>query len=264
MDPAIHAIELTKDFGKTRALAQINLEIKQGIIFGLLGPNGAGKSTFIKILTTLLKPTSGTALVGGYDLRTDALQIRKLIGYVPQLLSADGGLTAYENLELSAKLYGLSGHEQKRRIAEMLKMLNLEQVAKQLVRTYSGGTIRRLEIAQSLLHRPLVLFLDEPTSGLDPVARQTFWRHLLAIHQELNTTVILSTHDMEEADLLCTELAILLQGRIVISGKTSELKANIGDKVRLEDVFSHYTGGSIEGGTYLNVKQARQIAKRLG
>ncbi len=170
---AIETFGLTRRFGDLIALDHLDLHIPYGQIFGLLGPNGAGKSTTIKMLATLLEPTSGTARIAGFDILQAPAQVRRRIGYVPQLVSADGGLTGWENLDFSGRLYGLHGSERKRRIAEALQFVNLTESANKLVKTYSGGMIRRLEIAQAMLHRPAVLILDEPTVGLDPVARRS-------------------------------------------------------------------------------------------
>ena len=175
---AIKTTELTRRFGDLTAVDHVDLEIPYGEIFGLLGANGAGKSTVIKMLTTLLAPTSGTAEVGGFDIIKYPAEIRGRIGYVPQLLSADGALTGYENLLLSAKLYGLPRPERSARIGEALTLMGLTDSARKLVKTYSGGMIRRLELAQAMLHRPAILFLDEPTIGLDPVARHAVWDRL--------------------------------------------------------------------------------------
>ena len=189
-----------------------------GSIFGLLGPNGAGKSTLIKMLTTLLPPTSGTALVAGFDIVKRPADVRRNIGYVSQMLSADGDLTGYENLLISAKLYGIHGKERERRIGEAFEFMDLSEAAEKRVKHYSGGMIRRLEIAQSMLHRPDVLFLDEPTIGLDPVAKRSVWERIRELRQQFGTTILMTTHDMEEADGLCDMVAILHQGHIAIAG----------------------------------------------
>lgn len=221
---AIEARALTKKFGDNCALDQLNLLIPFQCIFGLLGPNGAGKSTAIKILTTLLDATSGSAIVAGFDLATKPIEVRRRIGYVPQMLSADGALTAVENLTLSASLYGLRGAERAARIHDALNFSGLESVSTHLVKTYSGGMIRRLEIAQATMHRPDVLFLDEPTIGLDPVARRTVWERLLELKASTGMTILITTHDMEEADYLCDQLAILHQGRLAVVGCPADLK----------------------------------------
>ena len=263
--PAIQTTRLTRRFGDLVAVDAIDLSIPYGEIFGLLGPNGAGKTTVIKMLTTLLEPSSGTASVAGYDIVASPARVRHQIGYVPQLLSADGALTGYENLILSARLYGLGRAERTTRINEALQFMGLTEVARHLVKTYSGGMIRRLELAQAMLHRPTVLFLDEPTIGLDPVARRTVWDRLLDLRQRYGVTVLLTTHDMEEADHLCDELAILHQGTVAAAGTLAALKAQVGPEATLDEVFAHFSGGVIqEGGTYRDVRQIRSTVRRLG
>ena len=262
---AIETFGLTRRFGDLTALDHLDLQIPYGQIFGLLGPNGAGKSTTIKMLATLLEPTSGTARVAGFDILQAPAQVRRRIGYVPQLVSADGGLTGWENLDFSGRLYGIHGAERKSRIAEALQFVNLTESANKLVKTYSGGMIRRLEIAQAMLHRPAVLILDEPTVGLDPVARRTVWERLLELRQTYGMTILISTHGMDEADELCDELAILHLGKIAAVGNPAKLKESVGPDATLDDVFAHYSGGSIqEGGSYRDVRQARRSASRLG
>ncbi len=167
---------LTRTFGTLTAVEAMTLSVARGEVFGLLGPNGAGKTTAIKMLTTLLPPTSGTARVAGFDITRDPNKVRREIGYVPQMLSVDGSLTGYENLLIFAKLYDIVRAERQSRVREALSLVGLSDAAHKLVREYSGGMIRRLEIAQSTLHRPRLLFLDEPTVGLDPIARQAIWR----------------------------------------------------------------------------------------
>jgi ABC-2 type transport system ATP-binding protein len=262
---AIETEALTRRFGDITAVDHIDLRVTFGEIFGLLGPNGAGKSTTIKILTTLLEPSSGTAQVAGFDIVSAPGQVRRRIGYVPQMLSADGGLTGYENLMLSAKLYGMKRADRKNRIAEALEFMGLNDAGARLVKTYSGGMIRRLELAQAMLHRPSVLFLDEPTIGLDPVARHAVWDRLKELRAEYQITVLITTHDMDEADELCDQLALMHQGKVAVTGKPSALKASLGLEATLDDVFAHFSGGSIhEGGSYRDVAQTRRTASRLG
>lgn len=262
---AIETKALTKQFGAFCALDHLDLQIAHQCIFGLLGLNGAGKSTAIKILTTLLEATSGSASVAGFDVASQAIEVRRRIGYVPQMLSADGALTATENLVLSASLYGLRGAQRKRRIQEALAFAGLEPMAEQLVKTYSGGMIRRLEIAQATLHQPQVLFLDEPTIGLDPVARRTVWERLLELKASTGMTILITTHDMEEADYLCDQLAILHQGRLAVVGSPAELKRQQGPEASLSDVFVAHSGVVMEqGGHYRDVREARNTAQRLG
>lgn len=263
--PAIVSDQLTKRFGETLALDQLSLTIAKGQIFGLLGPNGAGKSTTIKILTTLLDASSGSAKVAGFDVARSPVEVRRRIGYVPQLLSADGALTARENLDLSARLHGLHGAVRSARVREALEFAGLTNVADQLVRTYSGGMIRRLEVAQATLHHPEILFLDEPTIGLDPVARKTVWERLEQLQRDQQVTILITTHDMEEADELCDCLAVLHEGRIAAVGGPEELKAQVGPGADLNDVFAHFSGAVIEhGGSYRTVRESRSAIRRLG
>ena len=263
--PAVKTVQLTRFFGALAAVDHLDLTIPSGQIFGLLGPNGAGKSTTIKMLTTLLQPSSGSAFVAGFDVAADPVGVRRRIGYVPQLLSADGALTARENMTLSARLYGMPRRERQGRIPEALRFMGLEAQADQLVRTFSGGMIRRLEIAQALLHRPAVLFLDEPTIGLDPMARRAVWERLKELRRDGGVTVLITTHDMEEADELCDGVALLHQGRMAVSGKPAELKAAVGKDASLDDVFAHFCGGTLrEGGDFRNVRQTRKTVHRLG
>ncbi len=261
----INLRELTRAFGERTVVDHLDLAIRQGQIFGLLGPNGAGKSTIIKMLTTLLEPTAGTAMVAGFDIRTAPREVRRRIGYVPQLVSADGALTGRENLMFSAKLYRIPRHDRAARIEESLRFMGLAEFAQSLVRTYSGGMIRRLELAQALLHRPEVLFLDEPTIGLDPVARHAVWDRLRELRTQYGMTILITTHDMEEADELCDELAILHLGKIAAAGTPAELKTQVGPEADLDDVFAHFSGVSIqEGGSFKDVGQTRRTARRLG
>jgi ABC-2 type transport system ATP-binding protein len=262
---AIDTSELTRQFGPLTAVDHIELRVPYGDIFGLLGANGAGKSTLIKMLTTLLSPTSGTAEVGGYDIIKSPGEVRRRIGYVPQLVSADGALTGYENLRLSAKLYDLPKAEMGDRITDALSFMGLADSADKLVNTYSGGMIRRLELAQAMLHRPAILFLDEPTIGLDPLARHSVWDRLRDLRRDFGMTVLITTHDMEEAEALCDQVAILHAGRVAVVGKPLELRAQIGAGASMDAVFAHYAGGGIaEGGDFSAAVQARRTAKRLG
>jgi ABC-2 type transport system ATP-binding protein len=218
------------------------------------------------MLTTLLKPTSGEAGVAGFSVTHRAADVRRVIGYVPQMISADGTLTGYENLMIFAKLQDIPRAERKERVREALASIGLEDMGGKLVRTYSGGMIRRLEIVQSMMHRPQVLFLDEPTVGLDPLARKFIWEHIGKLRAELGTTILLTTHMMEEADNLCSRVAIMHRGKLVALGAPAALKASIGrESVTLEDVFIHFTGDKLEsGGSYDDTKRMRRTARRLG
>lgn len=266
MTAIIEIRNLVKRYGDFTAVNNISLEVERGEVFGLLGPNGAGKSTTIKMLTTLLPPTAGEARVNGFDIVRQTTQVRRSIGYVPQALSADGNLTGFENLLVFARLYNLPHKLQAPRVQEVLSFVGLSDSAKQLVRNYSGGMIRRLEVAQSLLHQPRVLFLDEPTVGLDPVARQAIWEHLMRLRGETNMTIFLTTHSMEEADSLCTRVGIMHHGNIAALGTPAELKATVGDEhATLNDVFVHYAGDALDsGGSYRETSRARSTARRLG
>ena len=262
--PAVATASLTRRFEDLVAVDHLDLTIEHGAFFGLLGSNGAGKTTVIRMLTTLLPPSSGTARVTGFDIVREPREVRRRIGYVPQMLSADAALTGRENLTLSARLYAIPRAERKARIDQALAFMGLTDVANALVRTYSGGMIRRLEIAQSMLHRPAVLFLDEPTVGLDPRARHAVWDRLRELRSQFGTSVLLTTHDMEEADALCDEIAIMHRGRVVVSGTPQELKSAAGENATMDDVFVRHTGGAVEeGGTYREVAQTRNTARRL-
>jgi ABC-2 type transport system ATP-binding protein len=257
---------LTRRFDTLTAVDSLSIDVEVGEIFGLLGPNGAGKTTAIKMLTTLLPPTAGQASVAGFDIIRQANDVRRSIGYVPQMLSADGTLTGYENLMVFAQLYDVPRREREPRVRDSLEFMGLAGAGDKLVRTYSGGMIRRLEIAQSMLHRPRVLFLDEPTIGLDPVGRRTVWEHLRQLLSDFGTTVFLTTHFMEEADALCARVAIMHHGKVVALGSPAELKASIGGNgATLDDVFIHYAGDSLEsGGSYRETSRTRRTAIRLG
>ena len=264
LPPAVETLGLTRRFGSVTAVSDLSLSVMAGSIFGLLGPNGAGKTTTIKMLTSMLPASAGTARVYGFDIARQPVDVRRSIGYVSQMLSADGGLTGYENLLLFARLYGISQRQRRERILEALEFMGLSESANMLVRNYSGGMIRRLEIAQSMMHRPAVLFLDEPTVGLDPVARHAVWAHLRGLRDQYGTTILMTTHDMEEADELCETIAIMNLSRAVAIGSPATLKAQVGPQANLDDVFIHYAGGSIEyGGNYRDTAQMRRTASRL-
>jgi len=258
---------LTRTFGALTAVNALTISVENGEVFGLLGPNGAGKTTAIKMLTTLLPPTSGDARIAGFSITRDAAAVRRTIGYVPQALSADGALTGYENLLIFAKLYDIGHDEREARVRDALAFMGLADAADNLVRTYSGGMIRRLEIAQSMLHRPRLLFLDEPTVGLDPAARRAVWEHIAQLRDTYGTTIFLTTHFMEEADKLCRRVAIMHRGTVAAIGTPAELKAAIGGNgATLDDVFMHYTGNTLEEtvGGYRETTRARRTARRLG
>jgi len=260
----IEVQQLRKQYGDLTAVHEVSFAARPGEIFGLLGPNGAGKSTMIKMLTTLLPPTTGRAWVAGFEVSSAPARVRRHIGYVPQALSADGALTGYENLLVSSRLYDLPRAERAERIESALELVGLTEAAGQLVRQYSGGMIRRLEIAQAMLHHPAVLFMDEPTVGLDPVARRAVWDHVRRLRETLGTTLLVTTHYMDEAEDLCDRVAVMHQGHVVAIGAPQDLKAQVGDGATLDDVFMHFAGAAIEtGGNYREIVRTRRTASRL-
>jgi len=241
---AIETKNLTKEFNGLKAVDNISFGVEEGEIFGLLGPNGAGKTTTIKMLATLLKPTKGEAKVCGFDILRERDELRNSIGIVFQEPALDNRLTGFENLDFHARLYGLDSKTRKKRVQEVLTLVELEDKANIIVRNYSGGMQRRLEIARGLMHYPKVLFLDEPTLGLDPQTRHRIWDYILKLNQKEKITIILTTHYMEEADYLCQKVGIIDFGKIVALGTPQNLK-NIFKKPTLEDVFLHFTGRRI-------------------
>ena len=262
---AIEVLSLTRQFGSLVAVDHLTFSCAAGATFGLLGPNGAGKSTLIKMLTTLLPPTSGTARIAGCDLIEHPEAVRRKIGYISQMLSADGDLTGYENLLISAKLFGIPRSERARRIAQALDFMELSHVGGKLVRQYSGGMIRRLEIAQSMLHRPSVLFMDEPSVGLDPSAKRAVWDRIRDLRREFGTTILMTTHDMEETDELCDMVAVMHHGVLAALDTPEALKAKVGPEATMDDVFIHFTGATIsEGGELRDVARTRLTSQRLG
>lgn len=262
---ALEADALTRRFGTHTVVDRVSMVIARGETFGLLGRNGAGKTTLIKMLTTLLPPSSGSARVEGFDICQQAMRVRAVVGYVPQALSADGELTGYENLLVFARLYELPRTVREQRIAEALAFMGLADAAHKLVATYSGGMIRRLEIAQSMLHRPRVLFLDEPTVGLDPVARETVWEHVRLLRERYDTTIFMTTHYMDEAQALCQRFGILRSGRLVACGRLDELRTASGHPAAtLEQLFAYYTGEGPEAvDAYSNTSSERRTSRRL-
>ncbi|MGO9206503.1 MAG: ATP-binding cassette domain-containing protein [Candidatus Limnocylindrales bacterium] len=265
MRAIIETKELRREFGPVTAVDALSLAVMPGEVFGLLGPNGAGKTTTIKMLITLLPPTSGSATVAGHDVVHQQRLVRRSIGYVSQLLSSDGALSARENLDISGRLYHIPTPERSERMDTALAFMGLADVGDNLVRTYSGGMVRRLEIAQAMLHQPQVLFLDEPTVGLDPTARRAVWEHIRRLRDREGTTILLTTHYMDEAAELCERVGIMHLGKLVALGTPESLAAEIGPGATLDDVFTIYTGGDLdEGGTYRVVARTRRTARRLG
>ena len=222
---------LTKEFGDFKAVDGISFKVEEGEIFGFLGPNGAGKSTTMMILTTLLKPTSGSALVGGYDVMSDAKKVREKIGYVQQEISVDEFLTGRENLYLHARLNQIPNNLIKSRIDEVLELVELGEKQDDAALTYSGGMRKRLDIANGLLSRPAVLFLDEPTVGLDIQTRRKIWSYIRKIRKDFGMTIFISTHYMEEADNLCDRIGIIDYGKIQVIDKPKSMKSAIGNEI---------------------------------
>jgi ABC-2 type transport system ATP-binding protein len=244
VEVAIDANELVKIYSPdVRALDGLSLSVEAGTIFGLLGPNGAGKSTAVRVLTTLTQPNSGSARVAGIDILADPVGVRRTIGVVGQKHGADPEATGRENLVLQGEFHGIAGAPLRERIADSLERLGLADAADRQAKTYSGGMQRRLDVAMGLLHRPQVLFLDEPTTGLDPEARAEMWREIERLTGEEHMTILLTTHYLEEADRLASQLAIVDRGRIVVQGPPEQLKSDLqGDRIQVELADSQDTG----------------------
>jgi ABC-2 type transport system ATP-binding protein len=226
---------LEKRYGEVQALAGVSFAVREGEVFGLLGPNGAGKSTAVRVLATLTRPDAGRAVVAGHDVVREATAVRRSIGYVPQNSGVDREATGRENLLLQGRVQGMRGSELRRRVDELLRALGLADAADRVVKTYSGGMKRRLDIGLGLVHRPAVLFLDEPTTGLDPEARASMWRELAKLAADESLTILLTTHYLEEADELADRLVIVSRGQVVVEGTPEELKRQLrGDAVTVE------------------------------
>jgi len=236
--PAIEVESLTKRFGDFCAVDSLSFTVGKGEVFGLLGPNGAGKSTLIRMLTTLVTPTSGTARVNGFDVARKPNQVRQSIGVIPQAMTSDMDLSANENMSIFAKFYGLPREERRKTIAELLEAVDLTQWADKPVKMFSGGMRRRLEIARGLVHHPKIFFLDEPTTGLDPVSRVSVWEMLSKLKRERDLTILVTTHYMDEADKLCDRIAIVDHGKLVALDSPLKLKASIPGRNVLEVSFA--------------------------
>jgi ABC-2 type transport system ATP-binding protein len=243
---AVEVENLTKRFGDFCAVDSLNFKVDNGEIFGLLGPNGAGKSTLIRMLTTLVEPTSGTARINGFDVVKDPTGVRQSIGVIPQAMTSDLDLTANENMSIFAKLYGIPGEKRRQTIKELLQAVDLTQWADKPVKMFSGGMRRRLEIARGLVHEPKIFFLDEPTTGLDPVSRVAVWEMLAKLKRERELTIIVTTHYMDEADKLCDRIAIIDHGHLEALDSPLKLKTSIPGKNILEVSFSEVPPGWAE------------------
>ena len=264
LEQVVEVDGLVVRFGEVEAVAGVSFEVGAGEVFGLLGPNGAGKTTTIRVLTTLLRPNEGSASVASHDVVRDGLAVRQSIGYVPQAISIDGALTAWENLEFYGRATGVPRRERRERIEEAVEAMQLASFLDRLGRTLSGGMLLRLEIATALLKQPVVLFLDEPTVGLDPTARRLVWERLEILREEAGTTVLVTTHQMEEAERQCDRIALMDRGRIAALGSPGELRSRFGVPA-LEDVFTEVTGGRLEeGGSFRDVRASRRRSRRLG
>ena len=264
---AVRCVGLRYSFGDTVAVNGIDLDVATGTVFGLLGPNGAGKTTAIRMITTLLPAPPGAIEVLGTDVARHKLAVRRLIGYVPQQLSADGTLTGRENVALFARLFDVPRRTRSSIVDTALESVGLADVADRTAKTYSGGMIRRLELAQALVNAPKLLILDEPTIGLDPIGRASVWERIGVVAEQTGMTVLVTTHYMDEADQHCDRIALMHRGRIRAEGSPADLKASVGPDATLDDVFRASTGddlGTETGERMSNVRSARRTANRLG
>ncbi|WP_406491191.1 ATP-binding cassette domain-containing protein [Streptomyces sp. NBC_01604] len=275
-DPgAVTCTGLTYSFGETNAVDALDLSVAQGEVFGLLGPNGAGKTTAIRCITTLLPVPAGMVRIFGRDAAEEAMAVRRLLGYVPQQLSADAGLTGRENIALFARVFDVPRRERAERVAQALAAVDLTEAADRLAGTYSGGMIRRLELAQALVSAPRLLILDEPTIGLDPIARTDVWEHINAVRAATGMTVLVTTHYMDEADQYCDRVGLMHRGRIRALGTPVELRRGLGERrgakatdplPTLEDVFRDVAGSGLDdqSGEFRDVRSTRRTARRVG
>jgi ABC-2 type transport system ATP-binding protein len=265
-EPAVRCTGLTHSFGTTRAVDGVDLEIAPGEVFGLLGPNGAGKTTTLRMITTLLPAAADRITVFGVDVARRRMAVRRLIGYVPQQLSADGALTGRENVALFARLFDVARARRDGEVRRALDLVGLADEADRVAKGYSGGMIRRLELAQALVSSPRLLILDEPTIGLDPVARSAVWERITQIRTDTGMTVLVTTHYMDEAEQYCDRVALMHTGRIRALGTPADLETDLGPGSTLDDVFRAVTGDRLESdeGGIRSVRAARRTARRLG
>ncbi|MFF3514128.1 ABC transporter ATP-binding protein [Streptomyces sp. NPDC002573] len=274
--PAVDAVTcggLRYSFGETTAVDGLDLQVRDGEVFGLLGPNGAGKTTAIRCITTLLPVPAGMVRVFGHDTARERMAVRRLLGYVPQQLSADSGLTGRENVALFARVFDVSRRERAQRVEQALAAVDLTAAADRLAKTYSGGMVRRLELAQALVSAPRLLILDEPTIGLDPIARTNVWEHINAVRAATGMTVLVTTHYMDEADQYCDRVALMHRGRVRALGTPAELRSGLGERrgtegplPTLEDVFRDVAGSGLDdqSGGFRDVRSTRRTASRVG
>ena len=263
-DLAVSCRHLSFSFGKHLAVDDVDLEVRRGEIFGLLGPNGAGKTTTIRVVTTLRRPSVGVVEVFGMDVKRDPMRVRRTIGYVPQELSADATLTGRENVMLFARLFDVPRRERSERASAAIEAMGLTDSADRIVKTYSGGMIRRLELAQALVSRPRLLVLDEPTIGLDPIARADLWETIHELRAQFGVTVLMTTHYLEEADALCDRIALMHHARLRATGSPDELKQALGPDATLDDVFRKHAGDEIAAtGDLRDIRRTRRTARRL-
>jgi ABC-2 type transport system ATP-binding protein len=265
--PAIDCRHLTHRYGQFTAVDGLTLEVAAGETMGLLGPNGAGKTTVVRVLTTLTPVQDGEVRIFGFDSRRDTLDIRQNIGYVPQQLSIESALTGRQNVDLFARLYDVPRKQRRARVDEALDAMQLLDVAGNLAGTYSGGMVRRLELAQALVNRPSLLILDEPTVGLDPIARDGVWTQVARMQDEFGMTVLLTTHYMEEADALCDRVALMHHGVLQTVGTPTDLKVAVSPTASLEDVFRHHAGEDLSEDAakqgLREIRSSRRTARRV-
>jgi ABC-2 type transport system ATP-binding protein len=266
--PAVDCRQLTYRYGQFTAVDNLTLQVRPGETMGLLGPNGAGKTTLVRLLTTLTPIQHGELYIFGMAARHQALDIRRNIGYVPQQLSIEPALTGRQNVEWFARLYDVPRAGRAERVDQSLDAMDLLAVADRMAATYSGGMVRRLELAQALVNRPSLLVLDEPTVGLDPIARDSVWTQVQNLQSEFGMTVLLTTHYMEEADTLCDRVALMHRGVLRAVGTPAELKSTVSPDASLEDVFRRYTDTDLNDDQssqqFREIRSSRRVVRRVG
>jgi ABC-2 type transport system ATP-binding protein len=262
---AVRIEGVTHRFGERVAVDDLSAVVVAGEVFGLLGPNGAGKTTAIRLVTTLLPVQAGRVRVFGLDVGQEPMAVRRVLGYVPQQLSVEGGLTGRENVALFARLFDVPRRGRRAVVNTVLDLVGIGEAADRLASTYSGGMVRRLELAQALVNRPRLMVLDEPTIGLDPMARDGVWQRICELVEEEGTTVLVTTHYMEEAEAYCDRVALMHHGSVRAVGTPEELRARLGPAATLEDVFRHWTGDDlVSGEVFRDVRATRRTAGRRG